>query len=92
MQDWCIAECILEKGLQSSMMTINIRYDDFTSVYMPLFREEVKSFDHEFYNNHSNVILNKFGLDLLDATGLEYAIFKIIDPRIWMLFKIKYGI
>ena len=77
-------------------LEFEINYVTWERVWRPMF-ETNKKFNNLFNKKFDNKAFHIFGISYvhefkLNKINLNQLKFKIIDPRIWMLAKIKYGI
>ena len=77
-------------------LEFEITYVTWERVWRPMF-ETNKKFNNLFNKKFDNKAFHIFGISYVheikfNKINLNKLKFKIIDPRIWMLAKIKYGI
>ena len=72
-------------------LEFKITYVTWERVWRPMF-ETNKKFNNLFNKKFDNKAFHIFGISYVHEFTLNILKFKIIDPRIWMLAKIKYGI
>lgn len=77
-------------------LEFEINYVTWERVWRPMF-ETNKKFNNLFNKKFDNKAFHIFGISYVheikfNKINLNQLKFKIIDPRIWMLAKIKYGI
>jgi len=58
--------------------------------YLETFKKD-KTFHYLFYDTCDNTGFHLFGLEYTRLIEDDY-LFRIVDPKVWMLTKIKYGI
>jgi hypothetical protein len=76
-------------------MKFRITFDEWVKVYLPAF-ETNKEFTRLFNRFFTNEAFGVFGLKFLELKSFQKTTrgyyFLVVDPKLWMLAKIKYGI
>ena len=72
-------------------LEFEIPYHKWVRDWRPIF-ETNKKFNNLFNKKFDNKAFHIFGISYVHEIELNKIKFKIIDPKIWMLTKIKYGI
>lgn len=66
-------------------------FEQWTKFYLPIFRSN-EEFKYIFDHKCSNKAFNIFGLEYSYSGNSNDVEFNVIDPKLWFLTKIKYGI